>query len=457
MPNRILVFIPAIFLAAVVMLSLPAQRALAAASPAGTPAPTSAIASAAPKATQGVAATVNDAIISDYDVTQRVGLFVVTSGINPTSDTLERVREQVVRAMVDEALEGQEAKKYKVKIDPAEVERAMNDLAQQNNSSIADLSKAMSTQGIDLRTLRTQIETQLAWNKLVQGRFLTRINVADEDVEATLKRLEQDSNKPQYQVAEIFLSVDVPEQDGDVRNGAQQIMQQVELGAPFAVAARQLSQSPSAADGGDIGWVTEGQLAPDLNTALEALRPGQMAGPIRSAGGYYVLLLRDRRDPAGAKIPEAQQKAAVSTDGSIPISRLLLPLPPNAPKDLRDRAVQAGMTLRGRIKSCGDAESISRQVQGSVYMSLGSMKPADMSGELRDSLAKTEPGDVAAPFMSPAGVEIIVRCDVAVRKVVPFKMPTREDVENQLYSEQIAIMSRSYLRDLRRDAVVEIR
>ena len=58
---------------------------------------------------------------------------------------------------------------------------------------------------------------------------------------------------------------------------------------------------------------------------------------------------------------------------------------------------------------------------------------------------------------SAAGVEIIVRCDTAVRKIVPFRMPTRDEVENQLYSEQIAIMARSYLRTLRRDAVVEIR
>ena len=85
------------------------------------------------------------------------------------------------------------------------------------------------------------------------------------------------------------------------------------------------------------------------------------------------------------------------------------------------------------------------------------MKPADMSMELRTALGKTEPGDVAAPFMSPAGVEIIVRCDTPVRKIVPFQMPTRDEVENQLYSDQIAIMARSYLRTLRRDAVVEIR
>ena len=103
-------------------------------------------------------------------------------------------------------------------------------------------------------------------------------------------------------------------------------MQQVELGAPFSVAARQLSQSPSAAEGGDIGWVTDGQLAPELNAPLAALRIGQMAGPIRSACGYYVLLMRDRRDPIGTKIPESQNAVATpSFDGFAPAVALAAP------------------------------------------------------------------------------------------------------------------------------------
>jgi peptidyl-prolyl cis-trans isomerase SurA len=431
---------------------------IALAQTAATAPSSAAMQAAAYRTSQGVAATVNDAIISDYDVTQRVGLFVVTSGINPTSDALERVRTQVVRAMVDEALEAQEAKKYKVTIDTGEVDRALADLAKQNDTTVDAMARQLKAENVDISTLRKQVETQLQWTKLVQGRFVTRINVAEDDVSAVMKRLEQDSNKPQYELSEIFLGVDVPEQDGDIKAGAEQIMQQIELGAPFNVAARQLSQSPSAAQGGDIGWVTDGQLAPELNAPLSTLRVGQMAGPIRSAGGYYVLLLRDRRDPIGTKIPEGQAAAsAPSPDGSLQLSRLLLPMPPDAPKDLRDRVLQAGLAMRTRIKSCEDAEKLSHQVQGSVYMSLGAMKPVDMSADLRGALAKTEPGDVAQPFYSSAGVEIIVRCDQPVRKVVPFQMPTRDEVENQLYSDQIAIMARSYLRDLRRDAVVEIR
>jgi peptidyl-prolyl cis-trans isomerase SurA len=72
-------------------------------------------------------------------------------------------------------------------------------------------------------------------------------------------------------------------------------------------------------------------------------------------------------------------------------------------------------------------------------------------------MAHTEPGDIAPPFQSDAGVEIIVRCDKAVPKLTAFQMPSREAVEQELFETQITALSRQYLRDLRRSADVEDR
>ena len=94
---------------------------------------------------------------------------------------------------------------------------------------------------------------------------------------------------------------------------------------------------------------------------------------------------------------------------------------------------------------------------GSVYNRLGQMKPGDLSGDLREALLKSQPGQIVPPFFSPAGLEMIMRCDPPPARRVAFKLPSREDLQQQLFAQQITILGRSYLRDLRRDAVVETR
>jgi peptidyl-prolyl cis-trans isomerase SurA len=117
--------------------------------------------------------------------------------------------------------------------------------------------------------------------------------------------------------------------------------------------------------------------------------------------------------------------------------------------------MKAASMLHDRIESCEMAQKVPQAVQGAVFMNLGTMKLADLSQQMQDALAKTGPGEVTQPFQSPAGIELIVRCDKAPPKVTVFKMPSRDQVENQLFEEQITTLSRQYMRNLRRTANVE--
>ncbi|HUJ02960.1 MAG TPA: hypothetical protein VLW75_04925, partial [Rhizomicrobium sp.] len=100
---------------------------------------------------------------------------------------------------------------------------------------------------------------------------------------------------------------------------------------------------------------------------------------------------------------------------------------------------------------------LTKRINGSIYMDLGNMKVSELSPQIQAALAKTRPGDVAEPFQSPAGVEIIVRCDKAAPQITAFHMPSRDDIEEQLFEEQMSVLARRYLRDLRREADVETR
>src|SRR5207237_8208149 len=123
------------------------------------------------------------------------------------------------------------------------------------------------------------------------------------------------------------LAGDGPAEDDAVRAAAERILQQAKQGAPFATIAGQLIRSSSAASGGDIGWVLQGQLADELDHALANLLPGQFAGPVHAEGGYYILLLRNRLEPAGSATAQATAAAIPDADAPLPHDRFLIPLP----------------------------------------------------------------------------------------------------------------------------------
>ena len=410
-----------------------------------------------PVISTGVAAIVNDYVISDYDLNQRVALFIATSGVRPTPETLAQIRTQVLRSVEDEVLQLQEAAKHKITVSKIEVDRALQNISNDNKIPVEQILSTVTNAGVTVETFRQQLAAQLTWQRVVAARYGTDILINDEQVSEAMERLKQGADKPQFLVSEIFIAVDRPEDETSVGASATQIAEQLKQGAPFATVASQFSQSPSAADGGDIGWVVQGQLAEDLDGALVELKPGEVGGPIRSEGGYYVVLLRDRREPIGTVVDDAPASAIFDPETPIPLDRLLVPLPANASDMIKERAMQLGGNIRETVRSCTDLPTVSAQLQGSVYTRLGQMKPATLAQELRDALQKTEPGRVVEPFFSPAGLEIIMRCDTPVVKPVVFELPTREQLEQQLFVQQMSVYAKSYLRDLRRNAVVETR
>ena len=405
----------------------------------------------------GVAAIVNDFVISNYDLDQRTALFVATSGVRPTRENLTQIRAQVLRSLIDEVLELQEAQKHKVTVKKDEVDKALMSIAEDNKLTVDQILETIGKAGVTPLTFRQQVTAQLTWQKLVSARYGSDITVSEQQVDEVMNRLKSGADKPQFLVSEIFVAVDRPEEEGTIKASVEQIAAQIGQGAPFQTVAGQFSQSPSAADGGDIGWVVQGQLADELDHALGDLRPGQITKPIRAEGGYYVLQLRDRREPIGTKVDETKTAATKDPNAPIPLDRLLIPLPANVDAMLKDRALTLANNVKMQVRSCTDLPGVSMQLQGTVYTKLGTPDLKELSPELRNAVLKAGPGEVAEPFFSAAGLEIIMRCDEAPPKLVAFELPSRMELQQQLFVQQMGVYAKSYLRDLRRDAVVETR
>jgi peptidyl-prolyl cis-trans isomerase SurA len=404
----------------------------------------------------GVAATVNDSVISDYDLKQRIALFVATSGVKPAPEALNAIRDQVLKQLETEEMELLEAKKDNISVAASEVDKAINDIVKSNHITLDQLKSVLTAGGVDYATLRSQISTQIAWSKLVQDQLGDRVHVTPEDVDAELARIKAGANKPHYLVGEIFEAVDSPEQDAKILKDMTDLVNQIQQGAPFSAVARQFSQNPTAAQGGDLGWMQEGQMPAELMNRLKTMNVGDVSEPIRAAGGYYIIVLHDRQEPVGTKIAQAAPDPA-TPPGMLPLARVLFPIGSKPDKALSDRALQVASVERTRIRDCEHARDAVSKMPGVLYMSLGTMKLTDLSAELQNAIAKTNPGGITEPLVSSAGVELILRCDKAVPKQTVMVIPTKDQIEEQLYEEQMTVLARRFMRDLRREADVETR
>jgi peptidyl-prolyl cis-trans isomerase SurA len=405
-------------------------------------------------ASTGAAAFVNGTVISNYDLDQRTALFAATSGVRLTDENLPQIRTQVLRALEDELIELQEAGKHRITASQPEIDKALQSIAADNKLAVADIVSTIEKAGVAKNTFAQQLTAQIIWQKLVVARYGTDVLISDQDVDEGMARLKQGADKPQFLLSEIYIGVNKADDELKVRAGAEQFVQQIMQGAPFPTIALQFSQVPSAASGGDIGWVTHGQMAEEIDQALADLKPGQIAGPIRAEGGYYILFLRDRREPVGTKIADAPAPQPADSNTPLPLDRLLIPLGTNPDDATKARAMALAAEIKSKVRSCADLASVQPQLQGSVYQRLGTMDPKAMSAELRESLNKTGPGDMGQPFISPAGLELIMRCDTALPGLKAFELPSRDELRQQLFAQKMSVYAKSYLQELRRIAIV---
>ncbi|HTQ14127.1 MAG TPA: peptidylprolyl isomerase [Rhizomicrobium sp.] len=410
-------------------------------------------AESAAHAADGVAAIVNDTVISTYDLRQRTALFAATSGAKISEDTLKELRSQVLKQLETERLQLLEAQKNNITVSAGEVDKAIEQILNDNHLKKEQLQILLSRAGVQMETLRGQIAAQIAWAKTVQDQYGDRVHVSKEEVDAEMARVDAGKDKPHFLVSEIFEAVDSPEQEPKVLKDMQDLENQMHQGASFATIARQFSQNPTAAKGGDLGLIQEGQIPPELYAVLAKMHTGDISEPIRSVGGFYILGLREREEGANAKIsndPPPNPNPEV-----LSLVRILLPIGPKPPQKLVEEAIQAANALREHIPSCQAAPEVAHQMKGVDVFNLGSMRLADLNAAMQTEIRNAQPGGVTQPFQSAAGIELIVRCDQARPQDSHYTPPTREEVENQLFEDKMSVFSRQYMRDLRRNADIE--
>lgn len=423
-------------------------------------------------ATMRAAAIVNDTIISTYDLDQRIKLVMVTSG-SQGPDTAKRLRPQVLRQLVDETLQLQEAVKFNIKITQDDLDKNFKRIATQNNISVDQIYKMLDENSISRATLQNQIKADLAWQKLVQQRLSPRVTVSDEEVDAIFEQMQASAKQTQYAVSEIFLAVDTPEAEEQVRQNMQSILGQLRGGSNFSAIARQFSQAPSASNGGDLGWMSESDLAPAIAAIVIKTPPGGISDPIRGPGGFYVVGVREKRlsadstKPVEAAAPPPKPQAAQKMRTIITLGQIVIPLSASASKAKKDQIRQQSIQIYRSVNGCDGAPAVAR-ANGAKFSPIGQMNTKDLAPQFVKILSETPNGRSTPPLVGAQGVEMYVICAggmVPAQNAMSESRPTvskqsavtKEEVENRLYNQELSMLARRYLRDLRRDATIEMR
>jgi peptidyl-prolyl cis-trans isomerase SurA len=384
---------------------------------------------------EGIAALVNDYPITTVDVRNRMRLIIASSGVQPTPEALARIQQEALRSLVDETLQLQEAQEFDVEIEEAEVDAAISDIATRNGTDPAEIENDLAASGIQVSTLRRQLEAEIAWQVLVGGRYSNLIRISNQQIEATLERVAASASEPQFHLAEIFLEIPVSADQELAQERAIAVMTQLSQGAPFQSVAQQFSDAPSAANGGDMGWLLQGQMRPEVAQVAQALQPGQLSRPFRVPGGLMIIALVDAREGTTAIQFDLAQV-------NLPTSRVT------------DEAVAALERALSRITSCDSIDAAIADIDGVFSSRLGQISLDSLLPQVAEPLSSLDEGENTGLLESASGRQAYVVCS---RTIGGPGVPSRADIERQLRNQQLSMLSRRWLRDLRRDSTIEIR
>lgn len=389
-----------------------------------------------------IAAVVNDDVISVYDLVQRVRLVMLSTGLEDSNETRQRLVPQVLRALIDEHLQLQLAKEQNISIPDQRIEEAIADIERQNGMNQGDFDKLMKRAEIDRSTMEQQIRAGLAWSRVLERRMRQDIQISDEEIDEAVAELEATSGQPQLQISEIFLAVDSPSEEPEVRAAAYRIYEQARGGATFAALAQQFSQSATATLGGDLGWMRGGQLPEAVATVVGGLDKGEISEPIRGTTGFYIVQLRDRRtfDP----------RAGMET--RVTIEHMFLPLPRGVPVEERRNALDLATLIGDTVADCGDLVRLRDESGASEFGLPKEANLSDLPPEIQALVAPLEAGEASDPVEIGSGILVVIVCE---REDVSDAV--REEIRQTLVRERLDIIGRRLMRDLRNSAFVDLR
>ncbi len=387
---------------------------------------------------------VNGTIITGTDVDQRVALILAANEAEPSPEELQRLRLQVFRNLIDETLQIQEAAALEFAVSQEEVNQTYARLAAERfNRSPEALDNYLLSIGSSPASLKRQIEGELAWDRLLRRNVQPFVQVSASEVNELYERMQSSVGTQEYRIGEIYLSATPANRDAVAEN-ARRIVEQLREGGSFVAYARQFSEASTAAVGGDLGWIRIEQLQnPQLEQVARELTPGQLVGPVEIPGGFSILYLIDKR----------QIGMADPRDAVVSLKQISIEFPQGTTEEVARQRVASFSQAVQQIRGCGEADSAAAAFGAQVVSNEIAVR--SLPEALQSTILELNLGQLTPPFGSISdGVRVLMMCGRDDPEPAAAG-PDREAILSQIEDDRINKRAQRYLRDLRRDAVID--
>lgn len=397
-----------------------------------------------------VAAVVNNGIVMESEVGQRLSLIksqLQTRQANLPPDNV--LRNQVLDQLVLETLQAQVAETRGIRVSDQELNQTLQRIAKENNLTLAQFREALIADGQDYAQVRSQIRRDLLNNKVQQAMVNRRINVTDLEVNNYLSsNASQQNSSAEYLLNNILVSLPSPaspEQIQSAQREANKLLDQLKTGAVFSDLAVSSSDAPNALDGGDIGWRKAGELPANIAAAVSGLKPGEYSSVVRTPSGFNILYVRERRGDQVTLIEQSR------------VRHILV-----SPTEIRSQVQAKAFAdeIYQRIQQGEPFDELARRYSddpgsGSLGGELGWVLPGQMVAEFEQKVDSMQIGEVSQPFETRFGWHIL---QVEERRTEDFteEMRTnraRAEIRKRKYNEELG----NWIRELRSGAYIDIK
>ncbi len=397
-----------------------------------------------------IVAIVNSEPITNQDVRNRMLRLAARGERAPAAAELAR---QALEGLIAERVQVQAAVDSGIRVDDASVEQALADVARQNQITAAELRQRLAADGINFERYRRELRDEIAVVRLRDRELESRVRVSEQEIDRHLveRQAAAAAAEPsQIHLAQILVAVPegaTAEQERALLAKAEQLRRQLDAGADFSALARQVSDAPDKANGGQLGLRSPERYPPLFVNATRALKVGAVTAPVRSGAGFHLLKLLERQMPGDDLNSVVQTRAR---------HILLRPSPRLTEAAARARLAELGKRVRSQATDFAQlAREFSEDPSARAGGDLGWVTPGMLVPEFEQVMDALAPGEVSEPLVSRFGVHLI---QVLERREVPLSDKDRRELaRRELRERKTEEALRNWLQDLRGRAYIEYR
>ncbi len=261
-----------------------------------------------------IVAIVNNDIVSLVDLEQMMKPYMgkIRSSKYPPekrSELMDKLREDVLNQLISQKLTDQESRRAGIVVSEKEVDNAVNRIKEENFYSDKELKAALGKEGLSIEDYRNRMREQIVRSRLVSMEVKSKVVITRDEIKAYYESHQEEyQGGKKYRLRNIVLKIPSPDdQEGKAKIGKkmEMILAKLKKGEPFDKTARQYSEAPSAAEGGNLGEIDHDVLAPQLQETFKDMKSGQLTPVLDTDQGYQIFLIEEVIEGAGKSLEEA--------------------------------------------------------------------------------------------------------------------------------------------------------